>query len=140
MANQVLINGTAYSASNVTVVMFGVAQSGITRINYNKQQTKTNNYGLGTRPVSRGYGQVTYSGEIEIFRESYQAMIDAAPNKNPLEIPPFTVSIQYSGDGVNYKEDRFIATEFLEDNQSVNAGDTSIKITIPLIIGDIQHL
>ena len=52
-----LINGVAYSWASINFTLFGVPVAGIVSIEYNRKQAKTNNYGAGTEPVSRGYGR-----------------------------------------------------------------------------------
>ena len=59
-----LINGINYSWANITVIGLGVPFIGITKIDYNAKQEKTNNYGAGSQPVSRGYGRVEYEGSL----------------------------------------------------------------------------
>ena len=140
MADTVLINGIAYSASNVNVEMYGVAQSGITSITYKAAQVKENNYGLGTKPVSRGYGNETYECSIEMYRESWMAIVNAAPNKNPLSIPPSQFQVIFSGDSVLFNQDNLEAAECMEDPLTVASGDTSIKVTIPFIIAGVTHV
>lgn len=136
----VMINGINYSASNVTVVMYGIAQSGITSINYKAVQAKENNYSLDVKPTSRGYGNETYECTIEMYKDAWQAIINASPEKNPLKIPPSQIQVIYSGDSVNFAQDNLEFAEVLEDPLSVASGDTSIKISIPFIIGGITHL
>lgn len=136
----VMINGINYSASNVTVVMYGIAQSGITSISYKAMQAKDNNHGLGVKPVSRGYGNETYECTIEMYRDAWQAIINASEEKNPLKIPPTQIQVLYSGDSVNFAQDNLEFAEVLEDPLSVASGDTSIKVSVPFIIGGITHL
>ena len=137
---QVMINGVGYSASNVTVIMFGQNIVGITKLDYKKKQEKTNNKAFQTEPVSRGYGSSDYECSMELYKDEWVGIIAAAPNNDPTQIKPFTFQVIYSGDGVNYKEDQILFAEFTEDPMSVGAGDTSIKLTIPMIIGGILHL
>lgn len=136
----VMINGIAYSASNVTVLMFGRAIVGITKLTYTKKQGKENNKAFQTEPVSRGYGNSEYECSMEIYKDEWVGIIASAPNNDPTQIPPFTFSVTYSGDSVIYKEDQIIYAEFLEDPLTVSGGDTSIKLTIPMIIGGIKHI
>lgn len=136
----VMINGISYSASNVSIVMFGVNIVGVTKIDYKAKQEKTNNKAFQVEPVSRGYGSKDYECGIEMYKEEWVNIIANAPNSDPTQIPPFDFQVIYSGDGVTYKEDHIQYSEFLEDPMSVSAGDTSIKISVPLIIGGIQHL
>lgn len=140
MADVIMINGTAYSASNCNVVMYGNAQTGITSISYKALQTKENNYSLQSKPVSRGYGQESYECSIEMYRDNWQAIVNASPGKNPLKIPPSQFQVIFSGDGVNFSQDNLEYAECLEDPLSVASGDTSIKVTIPFIIGGITHI
>lgn len=139
MAN-IMINGVAYSASNVNIIMFGRSIVGITKISYSKKQEKTNNKAFQVEPVSRGYGNADYECSMEIYKDEWNAIIAAAPNTDPTQIPPFEFQVIYSGDSVVYKEDHILFAEFPEDPMNTSAGDTSIKLTVPMIIGGIQHL
>lgn len=134
-----MINGINYSAENVQVIMFGAPRY-VTKISYTLKQTKENNYGLDRKPRSRGYGAEEYECSIDIMRDDWVAIVDAAPDKNPCKIPPFDFQVIYSGDSVNYKEDHLQFAEFREDPLAVSSGDTKIVITVPMIIGGIMHL
>lgn len=134
-----LVNGIAYSSVNVTPIIPIIGPVvGITKIAYTAKQKKDNNYGLQKRPVSRGYGAEEYEASIEIYKDVWNKIIDASPNKNPLEIPPFPITVVFGGTGVQVRKEVLEMCEFMEDPMSVNAGDTSIKITIPLIIGGVS--
>lgn len=139
MATTPLINGTNYSWANVKFVVFGVPVTGITKIEYGVKQNKENNYGMGSEPVSRGYGNKEYSAKITIYRDEWQRIINASPGKNPLSIPPFDVQVTFGGNGVTPQCDTLQACEFLEDPFSVGQGDTKILIDIPLIPAGIVH-
>lgn len=134
-----LINGVNYSWANVTLVLFGVPVVGIVSIEYNRKQAKENNYGAGHEPISRGRGNVSYEGSIELYTEEWRAIIAAAPNKDPLRVAPFDIPVTFGGDGVDFTSDTLKFVEFMEDPLSTKQGDTSIKVKIPLIIGSIQH-
>jgi hypothetical protein len=136
----VLVNGTSYSWVNVTMVLFGVPVKGITKISYKKKTEKTNNYGAGPEPVSRGIGRTEYEASIELYREEWQRIIDVAPSKNPLDITPFDIPVVFGGSRVTAQTDVLKGCEFLEDAFETNEGDTSIKITIPMIIAGVDHI
>jgi hypothetical protein len=133
-----LINGRAYSWANITLILFGVPVVGITAINYKRKQKKENNYGFGTEPVSRGYGNKEYEGSIELYADEWRRIIAAAADRDPLNIPPFDVTVMFSGSGVKTEKDVLRYAEFLEDPFDGKQGDTSLKVTIPLIIGSIE--
>lgn len=132
-----LINGVSYGWGNIKLVLFGVPVVGITKIDYKAKQTKENIYGSGYKPVSRGYGKYEYEGSIELYVEEWKRIIAASPKRDALSIAPFDIQVVFSSDRVAPQVDVLRQCEFMEDPLSVSEGDTSIKITIPLIIGDI---
>lgn len=134
-----LINGTNYSWSNVSVNPFGTPLTGIVSINYKRKQTKTNNYGAGVEPVSRGYGQKEYDGDMEVYLDEWKAFIAASPNRDPLQIPPFDIPVTFNGTGVLTTKDVLRAVEFMEDPLESKSGDTKLTVKIPLIIGGIDR-
>lgn len=121
------------------MVLFGVPVAGITNIEYKKKQEKTNNYGAGQRPVSRGYGRIEYDGSIEIYLDEWKRVIAAAPNREPLSIGWFSISILYGNSPADATKDTLKAVEFLEDPFNAKEGDTKLTVKIPLIIGDITR-
>ena len=137
--NTVLINGISYSWTNITFAPYGVPLMGITKINYKAKQEKTNNYGAGSKPVSRGYGREEYEASIEVFTEEWKRFINAAPDKNPLKIPPTDFPVIYAGEGVPPVTDILQMAEFLEDPLEANEGDTKLLVTVPLIIAGVLH-
>lgn len=139
MPNTALINGVNYSWSNISLILFGTPVLGIISIDYKEKQKKDNNYGAGSKPVSRGYGNFEYEGSIEIYTDTWKAIIDGSPNRSPLLIPPFNIPITFGGDGVITTRDVLKAVEFLENPFEGKSGDTKLTIKIPLIIGDIQR-
>lgn len=134
-----LINGVAYSWANVAFTLFGVPVTGITKIDYNEKQKKENIYGFGDRPIQRGYGNYEDEGSIEILLDEWKRIIAASPDRNPLLIPPFDVQVVFFGTNVAPGKDVLRGVEFLENPLSTSQGDTSIKLTIPLIIASIER-
>lgn len=134
-----LINGINYSWANVTLILFGTPVTGIVAIDYNRKQKKENNYGAGVNPVSRGYGNEEYEGSIEVYLDTWKAIIAASPERNPMKITPFDIPVTFGGVGVTTTTDRLRACEFMEDPLSTKQGDTKLTVKIPLIIGSIER-
>jgi hypothetical protein len=134
-----LINGINYSWANVSVVLFGTPVVGILAIDYKRKQKKENNYGAGNEPVSRGYGMKEYEGSIELYTDTWKAIIAASPNRDPMQIVPFDIPVVFGGTGVLTTKDVLRAVEFLEDPLETKTGDTKITVKIPLIIGGIDR-
>ncbi len=134
-----LINGVNYSWSNITLVLFGVPVVGVTKINYKRKQKKENNYGAGSQPVSRGYGNYEYEGSIELYVDEWKRIVASAPDRDPLQIPPFDIQVLYSGARLGTKKDVLRSCEFTEDPFEAKQGDTKLLVSIPLIIGTIER-
>ena len=134
-----LIGGVSYSWSSVKVVLFGVPVVGIVAIDYKAKQTKTNNYGIGSEPVSRGYGRKEYDGSIEIYLDEWKRIILASPLGDPLNIGQFDIQVLYGNSVANATKDVLKAVEFLENPFSAKEGDTKLTVKIPLIIGGLER-
>jgi len=134
-----LVNGVNYSWSNIVVQIFGIPVIGITKIMYKQKQTKVNNYGIGTLPVSRGYGNVEYEAEIELYADELRRIIASAPGKDILSIPPFKIEVYYQTAVADLAHDTLLYCEFTEDSITAAQNDTKISVTIPLLIAGIIH-
>lgn len=134
-----LINGINYSYANISLVLFGVPVVGITKIDYKRKQKKDNNYGAGSQPVSRGYGNYEYDGSIEIYTDELKRIIAAAPSRDILTIPPFDIQVVFSGRGLAPDKDVLRSCEFTEEGLAAAQGDTKLLVTLPLIIGAIDR-
>ena len=134
-----LINGVAYSWSSISFVLFGVPVAGIVNIEYKRKQAKTNNYGAGPEPVSRGYGKKEYDGSIEIYLDEWKRIIKASPSRDPLAIGWFDIPVLYGNSVADATKDVLKAVEFLEDPFNAKEGDTKLTVKIPLIIGAITR-
>lgn len=132
-----LVNGVSYAWVDINLVLFGVPVTGITKIMYKKKQNKENLYGAGAKPTSRGYGNEEYEASIEIYSEVMRKIIDAAPNKDLLQVPPFDIPVVYGSTRTSPVKDVLKMVEFTESGIDSNQGDTSIKVTLPLIVGDV---
>ncbi len=134
-----LVNGINYAWVNISIILFGTPVVGIVAIDYKKKQEKKNNYGAGSKPVSRGYGREEYEGSLELYTDTWKAIIAGSPDRNPCLIPFFDIPVSFGGNGVQATKDVLRAVEFLEDPFEGKEGDTALMVKIPLIIGGIDR-
>ena len=135
-----LINGVNYSWGNIKLILFGTPVVGITKIDYKIKQKKENNYGMGYEPISRGYGNKEYEGSIEIYTDELKRIINAAPNRDLMAIPPFEIQVIFeNGLGVLQTIDLLKSCEFTEEGLTAAQNDSSLKVTLPLVIGQITR-
>ena len=136
----ILINGVNYSWADISFVLFGRIIKGITEISYQKNSKKENNYGQGSEPISRGYGNNEYTASFTIYRDEWLGVIALAPSLDPTLIPLFDIPIVFGSSRVSSQTDVLRGCEFIEDSFKASQGEQKLLIQIPLIIAGISHL
>lgn len=134
-----LINGINYSAANLTIILPIIgALPVVLELNYNKDQKIDDNYALLQDPVSRGYGQNTYTGDVTMYKDAWNLIAAGSPGKDPLKLPPFPITLVFSGPGVQYRKEVLASVNFKNNPFSVKGGDTKLTCKINLAIGGIE--
>jgi hypothetical protein len=139
MAGIPIINGVNYSWGSISLVLFGVPVTQITKISYTRKQKKENNYGAGYVPISRGYGNLEFEGSIEMYTDQWLQIIALSPNNDPMQIPPFDIPIIFANNGQSPIRDILRQCEFIDDPFSASQGETKLMVSIPLIIAQIDR-
>lgn len=135
-----LINGVSAVWTDIQVPFLGVPLTGVTAISWSEKQDKTNNYGIGSKPVSRGYGRKTYEGSITLLAEEYKNILAAAPNGSIADIPFFDLPILFINAQGLYMKYVLKAVDFTESGIDTKEGDTMIPVTLPFIFADIESV
>lgn len=126
-----LINGKAYDYTNITVSFLGSPLASVSQLNYTETQAKTNNYGTGNRPVSRGQGAIEVSCSMQISMNDIERLRDASPDGSLLGLPAFDIIVLH-GTGTMLKKHIIKNCEFSDDGVESSQGDTDIKRTFNL--------
>ena len=135
-----LINGRAYDFTEIIVSMLGAPVVGVKAITYTEEQDKTNNFGQGNRPISRGQGAIDASASIEISMNDIEAIRDtvALSGGSLLSIPAFDIQVTF----LNAQK---VVThilkncEFINDGVETTQGDTDVVRTFDLVVSDIKY-
>ncbi len=139
MAIVTLPNGVNYSWENSSIIIFNMPLVGITKISIKSKQAKDNNYGLGNKPISRGYGNKEYDMSISVYFDELAKWINAvSPDGDILDIPYFDFPMVLSGKRVLAKKVIVRAAEFLESPFETAQGDTKIIVDLPLVIAGVD--
>ena len=133
-----LVNGNAYDFTQIQVSIGGVSIVSASAVNYTETQEKVNNYGQGNEPVSRGQGIIERTGSIDISMSDIQVLRAESANGSVLQLPPFDIIVVF-GNPVNPTVHVLTECEFLDDGVETAQGDTEVKRTFNLIIGNIQY-
>ncbi len=131
--------GVNYAWANVTWVWYSLPLVWIKSISVEKKQNTVLNYGQGVEPVSEAVGNNEYTATIEIFRDAWDKIIAAAPNRDPLQIPRSDMQIVFGGDRVNTQTDVLQGCKFTNDPMSVKQNDTSIILRLTLSLTGYIH-
>ena len=138
MAAQVLVNGKAYSYVQLVIGYLGVALNGVTSIDYEETQEKTNNYANGEYAVSRGYGKVETTGTIELSMNVIEALRDAAPDRSLLKIPSSDMVLTF-GNSQKVVTHVLKNMEFTTDGGGGADGDTDLRKSLGIIFSHVQY-
>ena len=134
-----LINGESVTWSQIQLTILGAPMTGIREVKWSSKREKVNNYGAGSKPVSRGYGKYEFEGSIKFLAEEWKNIVKASPNQDPLDLPFFDVNILFvsssTGLMMNYI---WKAAEVLNNPFDSAEGSTMTEIDVTFVIADIQ--
>jgi len=134
-----MINGESYSYGQITIHALNRDWIGVSAINYESAQEKTENYGAGVKPISRGRGKKSYSGSVTLKESLIQAIEKALPaGKDLMDIKPFPIMVAWNNNGVHTVH-KLLYCEFKNRGVDVNTDTTDVEKQIELAIGDINY-
>lgn len=137
--SQVLINGKAFSAADVQVIINNVVVAEVQNLSVITRATKANNYGLGPNPTSRGRGNDEYECTIEMAYKDALKLKNLVASRNLVDLPMFDV-LAVLDNGQSVSRVRARNAEFNEDGLEVAQGDTNITREYPLIIAGVDFV
>lgn len=137
--NQVLINGKAFSASDISVVIANISVASVTDLKVTVTQEKKNNKGFSDEPVSRGRATKEYEASIDLSYVDALKLKNLSPTGDLLDIPMFEI-LAILDNNVNVSRIRIKNCEFMNDGVEVSVDDTEVKRTYGLIVAGIDYL
>jgi hypothetical protein len=137
-----VLQGSAISWASVRIPLFNLLPDGVLGISYKRTQQMQNEYGQGTEPYQRSYGQREYEASITVTMELLKSIIEVSPNNDPSKIPPFSVPIIFVDAQTEIPTgfiDTLTSVQIMGDGFDSKAGDMRTEIELPLIIGGIKR-
>ncbi len=132
--------GYVYGHGDLDLVLFGSSLIGFESVEWKKSQKKEHIFGKGRDNRGVGRGNIEYTGSIEILYDELIKIIDNAPNGNITDIPPFSFTVWFGATTLQPVRRVILANcEFMESPFKASQGETSIKMTLPLLIGSITY-
>lgn len=133
-----LINGRNYGWADVSALINGLPFYGITEIEYTDNQEISNVYGAGSRPVSRGYGKITFTGSCTMSMEDLEKLQKASPTGRIQDLPEFPIVVAYVPETGTLVTHTLKYCRFKNNGRAMKEGDVSFNQKIDLEIGDIS--
>lgn len=133
-----LINGRAYDFTQILVKILGAPIASVSAITYTEEQTKENNFGAGSRPVSRGQGAINASGSITLSMNDIEAIRDVALDGSLLKIAPFDIQVSFLN-AQKVVTHTLKNCEFMDDGVETSQDDKDIKRSFGLVISHINY-
>jgi hypothetical protein len=132
-----LINGRSYGWADISALINGLPFAGITEIDYSDTQDIQNVYGAGNRPVSRGFGKITYAGSVTMSMEDLEILQKASLTGRIQDIPEFPIVVAFVPDTGTLVTHTLKYCRFTNNGRTMKEGDVSFATKIDLVIGDI---
>lgn len=128
-----LINGECYGWADITLLIGGVAVTGITAIEYDDQQEVVNKWGAGRYPVARGKGRVTCTAKITLEMSEVLAIQEKATNNRLQDIASFDVQVSYIPESNSIVHDIIKDCQFTTNARKWAEGDTNQSVELTLL-------
>ena len=135
---QVLINGKAFSASDIVIMINNIQVASVSSFSATVTQEKTNNKGFSDEPVSRGRATKEYEASIDMSYTDRLKLANLSPTGDLLGLPIFEV-LAVLDNNVNVSRIRLKFAEFTDDGIEVTTDDTDIVRTYALMIAGIDY-
>lgn len=136
----ILINGVSYAWSDIQLSINGsLPIIGITDINYGFTRKVTNNYGAGSQPVSRSFGNVEYTASITIYKEEYEVLKSIAVGGDITTIPKFTISVSYMNQDLPIVTEKLLNCNFVNADVKPKQNDANLPYTLNIVFAGVQN-
>ncbi len=134
----VYANGKSYSYSQMRAAALGGLIHGITEINWQTEQPKQNEHGMGPEPVARSYGVETTNGTITLSMNAMEKLRTIAPDGKLNRIPAFDLTFSY-GNLQGVKTHIIKDMEFTTDGGGGDVGTARLTKQLNFIAGEVVY-
>ncbi len=138
MALPSLINGINHSWSSIILTILGAPSLTVQKITYKKTRNIENNYGAGSMPISRGFGNFEFEASLELFLDEVEVLKNLVPTHDLQDIPEFDIVVSFLTEG-KVANHNIRKCRFLTNGVDVAQGDTKISVSLDLVVGNIEY-
>lgn len=136
-----MINGNAYSWEDVKLLFDGttVPLIGVFDIRYSTTREHLNIHGAGAKPVEVAKGKKDFNGSIGLLQSALTALQATVPAGKDLTDLTYGLVVSYAPESGAPSTDKLIYVRFGEIPKGLGVDDPYMRITLPMIIGDIKY-
>ena len=134
-----IINGNAYSNSDLGVFFDGVPVLGVSQISFGSSRNYEMNFGVSPHPYNRGAGKINHEASITLYNSELEALRVASPTGFLFDIPPFNITIEMSPIGKTPVVYTLFNVKLTNDGISTGVDDTKVETEITLSVGNIAY-
>lgn len=134
----IMVNGKNFDWGNIQLTMFNGIILQVTKIAFKEGRDSVNNYGAGQYPVSYGNKNVIYSASVDMYIDTMNQIAGSSPAGKIWMIPPFTIKMILSGDGVVYTTYKLSNCRFLSNDFDSKQNDASIVLPYPIAFAGLE--
>ncbi|TDN38608.1 hypothetical protein E4631_24050 [Hymenobacter sp. UV11] len=133
-----LINGNEYGWAQAVTTVAGIVVEGITEINYSDKRAKKDNYGAGSKPVSRSYGAYEASGDVTLHMSEVERLTNVAPGRDLTQLGMFDITVTFAPQlGMSPVKHVLRGCEFTDNMRAMKQGDDKFDVKLTLIVAEI---
>lgn len=131
-----VLNG--YSYADAALKFDGIDLPGVTSFEFSAPQAKSNNYGLGSNPISRSKNNKEFTGSMEMDYDTQNLLQSLSPTGLMTDIPAgvMILSLEKADGGKEIITMGFF--EFSGDGISGSQGDENLTHSIDIIYGSFE--
>ena len=135
---ETLINGTAYSWSQISLSIGLNEVYGISKISYKDNVEMQNNYGKGNMPISRGIGKYAAEASITLSRAEVEGLQKSSATGRLQDITEFDITVAFLPENGIIVKHKIRFCRFLNNGVDVSRGDMEIETELSLIVAKID--
>jgi hypothetical protein len=133
-----IINGKEYGWADIQFAFLGRPVLGVTAIKYGGKRDRKFIYGVGPQPVAYANGVQENDGSITLLQSEFEAMVRSAGGKQPTELAPFPIIVQYLDESNMMVKDILHYVLITEWGKDIKQGDLNMEITLPFKVAYVQ--
>lgn len=132
------VSSKQYSWNDTSVAIGGRIIDGVTDVEYTAKQETKPLLGRSNKAHKILKGNKSYSGKITVWQSEFEAMVEAAPNKDALDLEFDVIWAHTPTDGGRSVIDVLKGCVISEFKKAMKQGDTNMLVELPFDFCEVK--